>query len=294
MLDTVVFIILYGKGYSQSSTLISVLDIIDSDASTLDNYTFVIINNGPLQLDSKGFYKIINREYIEKYMSVFYFEEFVFNMPLSKLYNKMFDKYSHFSRYIILDDDTPINKEYFLNIDNTRHNVDIKIPTIMSNYDYEIYYPLLNDKVDSKIDPHIYSDEDKVSTIGSGMVIYKSLLDKFKLKNLKVFDERFALYGVDVSIFKRISLLKNDGLTFTIMKSSILKHDLSRVSEDYSYFRHRERLIDSTLSTLLYPESFYSTFKYLSKNACKLLSERNFRLFFLLLKLIFKRKHPRC
>lgn len=56
--------------------------------------------------------------------------------------------------------------------------------------------------------PYTFNVNDKIISIGSGLVIYKSLVECFRKDNLKLFDERYALYGVDYSFFRRIQRIK--------------------------------------------------------------------------------------
>lgn len=284
-LKTVVFVILYDKSITDSKSLTSLaLSEIDRNTSEL-----VVINNGPKQISS-------DLDFLSHCFSQVHFEEFLENLPLSKLYNNLLSKYNNNDRFIIFDDDTLIPIDFFTDLNESySFDIDLQLPKIISIEDGNCYYPLVNGLVESSCQTKKYTEEDIVYSIGSGMTIHKSLIDKFHAHGMNIFDESFALYGVDMSIFKAMNLLKEkENESFKIQLASHLKHSLSRVSSKKSVFRERERIYDSLLSSIIYPEYKSQKVKMILKSFYLCLIKLDLFCFVNVIKIIFRKKHPRC
>lgn len=236
--DNAMIVVVYNKKIADSITL-----------NTLINYDFhstnlVIHNNGPesISLDDEMAIAIG-----EKFKSVELIN-CLSNLPLSVLYNEFIRNNLGVEQFIILDDDSTITDEFVRAIN--ANESDLELPRIVSRTDDLTYYPIEDKKIvttDRELDP-------KTSfSIGSGLVIHRSLVEKFQKNNIDPFDENYALYGVDVSIFRRMYKLIEKGESFKIKTSSYLKHSLSRAEGKESPFRIKERLIDVAVTTRRYP-----------------------------------------
>ncbi|WP_241570116.1 hypothetical protein, partial [Rosenbergiella collisarenosi] len=197
---TIIFVILYGKEIKESSTL----DSIISCESLVETDSLIIVNNGPFPIQE-------NLDVFDSQCGRVYLDNSSLNIPLSKLYNSLIRNNEGFDRYIIFDDDTCIPPEFFSTLNLDYHSqVDLQLPKVISIDDNVLYYPIVNGNViDSEDKSLIFSNNDIVYSIGSGLIIYKSCIEKFYSHSYDLFDESFALYGVDMSIFKRIEKLKS-------------------------------------------------------------------------------------
>jgi len=283
--NTIIFVIIYNKKVEDSKTILSLLKM------ECENYDLKIINNGPELVDVN----YVENELCNKKTNVT-LEQYLENKPLSILYNKLLKESYSYDRFIFFDDDTLIPECFFGDINSSFYNgLDLQLPKIISDLDKTIYYPLVNDVVISSNAEKIkLKHDDSIFSIGSGLIIYKSLLEKFNVNNKKLFDERFAFYGVDVSLFKRINLLKKTGTSFNIQLCSEIYHDLSRVNSKNNFFRERERMYDSILSKIHYSNGLVDSVFFITKKGLKYILTLRFHLFFLLIRTLLIRKHPRC
>ncbi|NBJ33775.1 glycosyl transferase [Serratia fonticola] len=233
-----IIIVVYNKKLEDSITL-----------NTIMNYSFqstklVIHNNGP---ESTVLNSDMEKEIRKKFSDV-QLVNCLSNYPLSMVYNDFIAENKDFCRFVILDDDSTITEEYYQAI--ISNEADLELPRIISRADGVIYYPVEAKHVvtvDRELNPRTSF------SIGSGLIINQSLVSKFQKHNVKLFDEGFALYGVDVSLFRRIYKLVDKGESFNIRTSSFIMHSLSRTEGKESSFRVKERLIDLAVSTRRYP-----------------------------------------
>lgn len=275
----ITLVILYNKKISESTTLRSLL---------LTKYygELVIFNNGPIEISSNC--SIFHE--LEHLCSSVILEQDVSNRPLSMVYNQFLSR-AGYNNYFIFDDDTCIPPDFFSSKENKV--CDLSLPVIISDRTNDIFYPIINSKPYNFSDSDI-SDKDDFISIGSGLMINDSLIDIFKENEMQLFDERFALYGVDYSLFRRISILKKIDVPIKIDVSGCLVHSLSSEDEKISKFRQRERLIDVMLTKLHYSErkgisKFLSLGKTLLKNFLAVGIHNGMTI---LLVLIYK-EHPR-
>ncbi|SWM22394.1 hypothetical protein [Klebsiella pneumoniae] len=281
-MKTCVCIILYNKLPSESVTLNCLLDIQYIDDSKVDIFIF---NNGPYSVAND---KVLNND-------ILHLVEHLNNRPLSHIYNDFLLKNAEYDRYIILDDDTPIDDEFFHGINKYYvSKIDLQVPVIFDSKGEQRYYPLMNKKIyQGSTSEVIYNNQDFL-TIGSGLVVYKSLLVKFNVIGENLFDNRFAFYGVDFSLFRRIKWLEKKNIQVNIQIPASLKHSLSRVENNFSSWRHLERIHDYALSARYYSGNKLKTFcgviLFLSKE-CVHLRLKNILVFF---KTFINGKHPRC
>ena len=283
-MKTLILVVLYNKAISKSFTLKSL--------SLLNNRDFdlIIINNGPFSiLDEFKSYNIEINGTID-------LVEYLWNKPLSNLYNDVISSNSDYYRFVLLDDDTQVPNKFIDDLNsNFLENISMHLPLIKNISDNKIYYPRVDNVViNDKVLLNSISDYNEFHSIGSGLVIYRDLIDVFKKYNLKLFDERFVFYGVDVSIFRRIMFLKKKyGVIFEIRIVSLLNHSLSEHEANFSDWKKKEMLYADALMIRRYSENksilVYSFLKFLLKN---ILSCQFKNLIFSILVFI-KGAHPR-
>lgn len=233
-----ILVVIYDKQLDGSNTLKSLLNVRSG------NLFLTIVNNGPniLSPDSEIHFKLN-----EKFKVVEVIEH-TNNKPLSILYNDFIASMDDADYYILMDDDSILTDEYISMISSLgKNDFDILVPRIKSIKDDCIYYPVEHGSV--IVEDRIL-DSMKVFSIGSGMIISKCCVEKILAFFLNVFDERYAFYGVDMSIFRRIRIIsrKIKGNDFLIVSKSMVLHSLSRVDSPLTFFRASERLIDAALT----------------------------------------------
>lgn len=249
--DNVILVVLYGKSICESMTLNSL------SKYRLKNSKLVIHNNGPESV-------VFDGELYEKLNDSFDFNveavNDLNNTPLSKIYNQLFIVYSA-ERFIILDDDTQLSDSFVFSIENAC--ADLDVPRIISSSNGISYYPISDGVV---IADNTELNANNVLSIGSGLIINTSLIDKFNNYNLNVFDENYALYGVDYSLFRRIWWLVKQGESVDVRSSSFLIHSLSRVNknERKNKTRNKERVLDVAITARRYP-TLYTCYIFLRK-----------------------------
>ncbi|WJM82149.1 hypothetical protein [Pectobacterium brasiliense] len=280
---TVVLVLLYNKKYCESDTLLSFLDYAPNDLS------IYIFNNGPSNIEQDSVFIALN----DKFNNVVVDED-LRNKPLSIVYNDFVRKYNEFDRFLIFDDDTKIPPSLFYDIDNIDHySTDVIVPRVVSSDDEAVYYPLCNSKIVRENTNFKY--QDYIISIGSGLIFYKRLVDKFNKNNLSLFDDRFALYGVDVSFFRRINYINYiDSDPINIKCVSYIKHSLSRVNACFTEWRDKERLYDAILSNMFYEKSLYNKVINLTRLVLKKILKGKFNHLIIIFKILKIKMHPRC
>ncbi|HIB9002821.1 hypothetical protein [Raoultella ornithinolytica] len=284
-MKTVIAVILYNKQINDSETL-KQLSIIKCDDCSL-----IIFNNGPKKIKRENtlYYELMNA------YSNIEIKEYIQNKPLSQIYNEVLKCWEG-DRFIFFDDDSHLDELFFKKIDAFySKEIDLQIPVIYEITNKQLYYPIVDGvtyKASQSSDGTVIPSNNVLS-IGSGLVIYKCLVNKFYELNLDLFDERFALYGVDFSFFRRINLVrKKAGVNIQVV--SFIKHSLSRTNTIYNVTRHRERLYDNSLTI-----KHYSRNKLISiLKLTKLIASEFFHFRFMNVYLVFVSyltgKHPRC
>lgn len=277
-MNTILLIILYNKNFHESLTLESLLRSSYSG-------DLLIFNNGPSELD-------LNDSFILELNNKFKFVELcqdIKNRPLSVIYNDFVTNYNY-DQYLFFDDDTRITDQFLTAKNNCL--TDISLPIIRSISDEQIYYPLINNKICQR--ECVLSGNEEVISIGSGLMVSSNLIKKFKTAGITLFDERYSLYGVDFSFFRRIKFLKEKHIDISIEVSGLLNHSLSRVDNVESKLRTRERSIDVVLTKILYPSrnrvmDILSIFKVFIQCFIR----KDFSWVLVLLKVVIDKAHPR-
>ena len=233
-----ILVVIYDKQLDDSNTLKSLLKVRP------DNVFLTVINNGPdlLMSDSECHFQLN-----EKFKNLELIE-YINNKPLGILYNDFIRSMPDADYYILMDDDSIISNEYISVINGLGdEDFDLLLPKIKSIKDNCIYYPVEQGVI---IDQDRRLDSVQVFSNGSGMIISKTCVQKILMHFPTVFDERYAFYGVDMSIFRRIRIIskKNKSDMFLIISKATILHSLSRIDSTLSFFRASERLIDATLT----------------------------------------------
>lgn len=282
-MKTLIIVVIYNKLLEQSTTLNSIIQ------SNNIEFDLIIVNNGPYSLleDFKS--------YNFKIDGIVNIIEYLWNKPLSNIYNDIINKYLNHDRYIILDDDTFINKNFIDELDFKSEEVYLQIPLIKNIIDNKIYYPRVNNRIinEFELKDNLF-EYDEFHSIGSGLVIYKNLIDIFKMYNLDLFDQKFVFYGVDVSLFRRIMLLRDKYSIFFIIKVvSCLDHSLSEYEADFSEWKKDEMLYSEVLMIKHYSGSKSLSYLKFIKFLLKKLGTLNFRKLILAMKTYLIGYHPK-
>lgn len=280
-------VVVYGKSLENSPSLKS-LETCDLTGCC----ELIIFNNGPSESSLKE--TPIVYSLAKKFNSIVVVD-YLLNAPLSYIYNWFLN--GKFECYIIFDDDTFIPENYHSYLTSSMNDekissIDLFIPIIVSPSKSEIFYPIVNDCVlKEKKEIRQYDD---VISIGSGLVIFNSAIEKFNKIDSDLFDERFALYGVDFSFFRRIRKIKDIGFDFNIKTTLSLPHELSSQETFISDWRRKERLIDEALSIRFYSDNKLILIKSLLKKIIKLMILGEFKNVIFFIRSFLRGQHPRC
>lgn len=281
-----ILVVLYDKEIDHSLTIRSLYKINH-------DFNLVIYNNGPKPVSfENNFFS-----YSDKKNSNVKIVQDLKNSPLSVIYNNFLEGYffdvADFN--IILDDDSNLPINYF---ENLNKNIDVYLP-IIKNKNGKVFYPSINGKAVSSLVQ--VNKGDIVFSIGSGLIISKHLIEVFCHHKIKIFNERFSLYGVDFSFFRNVIHLKKLGCHVNFAIKSFLIHDLSYDGREMSFFRDKERKLDFILSYKIYSEDkfFYKYIwlvKFIVRNC--LLSKvnriNNIKFIPLYCWVFYTGKHPNC
>ncbi|RXE84518.1 hypothetical protein [Pseudoalteromonas sp. A757] len=234
--DTAILVLLYNKEISESDTLNSLL----RSKIKYKNARLVIWNNGPKALKFKD---------VSQFQQVGYevvIEETIENHSLAAIYNR-FIRETTSEKYIFLDDDSQLNEGY---IDASAQAVSDRIAMPLIKSSGQIVNPVINGR---PANPSAQiGQQDKVITIGSGLIVGKDIANKLEALFGSVFDERFYLYGVDTTFCFRVFLAK---LSEAIVIIPGFEHSLSRhqkESAEVIAFRRLERSYDLGLTLRYY------------------------------------------
>lgn len=285
-MKTIVAVIIFGKMPTDSLTLNKIYNIEKL------NFKLLIVNNGPsiIKMDEP-----LLQQYVNKGIEI-NIENYIDNKPLSIIYNEVISNNETFDRFIFFDDDSDLDNNFFSDLDITFQNdTDLQLPVILDKG--IIYYPVIDGAPIREQDINLKNKlqySNSLFSIGSGLVIYSSLVEKFKSRNMQLFDERFALYGVDYSLFRRLSILRDLNIDVNIVICSKINHSLSRVDAAFSPWRHRERLYDIVLTEKFYSKSSFLSFLSLLKLSLVELLKGRVNNVLLIVHTFLLGHHPRC
>ncbi|UOE80917.1 hypothetical protein LTQ03_05900 [Vibrio splendidus] len=207
-------IVLYDKNFNDSKTINNLL----KHKAVLENSDIYIFNNGPnylkpdLEMDFGNCNVVIEQD--------------LSNKSLSEIYNKFVEKFCS-SRYVFLDDDSELTREYVVNAVNVTSE-ELAYPVI--EFEGGSFPNVLNSpyfELNKLIGNYLPEDLELV-TIMSGIVLGAEFMKVIKQHYGQVFDERFTFYGVDTSFCYRVNYLRSES---KIKLISGFPHDLSKVSD---------------------------------------------------------------
>ncbi|MFB5079716.1 glycosyltransferase family 2 protein [Raoultella sp. C349492] len=280
----VICVILYGKGFQESLTLRNLGEMNFSD------YHLVIINNGPIPIKKDNLFFRLKENFTDVSC-----HEYLDNKSLAVVYNTVINKFKGSDRFVFFDDDTDVSSSYFEDmLSHYDESIDLQLPQIVE-VDKDIkHYPFLNNRLFTGGIPTVFINKDTILSIGSGLVVYKKMINCFNENNMTLFDERYALYGVDYSFFRRIDSLKRLNYNFNIQVFTSLKHSLSKTESGFSEWRHREHLHDYAISCRFYSKSLLHMLLGMLRCIFRELIKKRFSNIKLVLCTFVKGKHPRC
>jgi len=206
------------------------------------------------------------------------------NAPLSRIYNYFIKNFPS-TRYAILDHDSNLSKEYLQYLLENEGTF-LGMPIIQ--VDGVPQYP----RVRRRFAAGPYARQDKVLSIGSGLLISQEAVDCIQAEYGSVFDEHFALYGVDTTFFRRLNAL---GLAERLCAIPGFEHSLSRLeaeSAEMKHFRKVERSYNFGLMLRHYPSAKQR--RTFIKEVVQSLFGRNHFLIGKTLKAFFQGRHERC
>lgn len=269
-----ILVVLYNCSLEQSETI----KALKLTKVNIFGTSLVLYNNGPINIDDSLVGTLSNKGYKCSII------QDTNNKPLSYIYNQ-FVKNNPSDHYVILDHDSRLNDEYI----NTIINSNIKgvgLPIVKSAG--KICSPNKFPKKESTN----FGRRDKIVAIGSGLIISHSFSELIIQKYGNLFDEHYALYGVDTSFFLRIRKMK------AINQLNIIPgfdHSLSRdenESKSKQQFRKIEMGYHTALTLRYYPS--FSSLKRFRKVLIGSFSSKNKELTSILLNTLLTGKHPRC
>lgn len=267
-------VVIYNKSLKESTTIESILNIRD------ENFHCYVVNNGPNKID---FTELLSHKNID-----FKCMEYLENKSLSKIYNEFIEYYEDSDRFVILDDDSILNKSFIKRVftDNLQE-FDLELPRILDTKK-RVYYPLKNWYPIDEEDVLLNYEKDIIFSIGSGLVFTKNLVDKFKNRRKLLFNESFVFYGVDFSFFW--NLIKYDLGAIKITSKSEIVHNMSLHGET-SEFKIAELYINFALQMHHYPSIVNA--KNLLYSLGKTIKQKKISLTLNMLRYYFIGNHPR-
>ncbi|UJF18550.1 hypothetical protein L0B53_16245 [Vibrio sp. SS-MA-C1-2] len=194
-------IVLYNKEIASSNSISSISNLLNQGCEK--NIKVVVFNNGPHKISNDSV------EWLEV-------NHVLINGSLSKIYNKFLEQYLS-EKYVILDDDTTINKEFMDSVLLDEFN--IMFPNIYCKGSK--HYPVKDGKV--------------VQTISSGLSLSYNGIKLIKKIRTTVFDESFELYGIDSEF---CNFIYKNKLPYLLSEAN-LQHDLSHINGDGTFRRGR-------------------------------------------------------
>jgi len=277
-----VLVVIYNQQLNEGATLRSMEHSLPE--SMVDQARLVIWNNGPHLLDAadlEAFRSASRWKFIE-------IENRTDNLPLSSVYNRVIKMDAE--RFVFFDHDTLVGESYWRAL-QSHPMLDVLAPRIWARD--VCYYP--------KVHKDVVSTEQRLDargliTITSGMALSCRLLQALAAEEGKAFDERFALYGVDVSLFVRIQRL-SEKTSLLAGCYGDLEHSLSELEQEndqISVFRDLEKFYVAILLRLHYKN--ISKPKILRYMVRQLLGKRSHLIRYTprLLSCLLQGKHPRA
>jgi len=278
-------IVIYNKEVKCSTSIKSLLDI---SLISKHNCNTIVFNNGPKEISiESNFHKLM----METFKRVDLLQS-LHNLSLSEIYNSIIMT-NDFDKLVILDDDSEISEDFFKDIISNKE-LDLLVPQIRDSKNIDINsYPLINGMPISRANNWVVPMNKTIFSIGSGLVIDRSIKDKFYSNNMNLFDSSFSFYGVDFSFFQRLNFLRvKESNHISVMICSPLNHARAQANKEIEPWRMNEIIVDNILSIKYYSKNkiiaLLSLFRFLRKY------KLNVNHYKLMLKVYFNGKHPRA
>lgn len=277
---TLFLVVLYGLRPKESATLNSLL--AQPVASLPADSALLVWNNGPQALEeterqwllaAPGWAEVLIREDLG-------------NPPLSRVYNEALRLDA--KRLVVFDQDTVVDERY---LQALGREAELLVPLVLGAG--AIRYPHQFKTVVTEEGP---LDPRATVTISSGLCLSQRLAARIAARHGDVFDERFALYGVDVSFFLRVQALAREA-SVDLLCAGILDHSLSELEAEtpaQRRFRDIEKFYVALLLRLHYKgASRGKVLRYLGR---QLLGNRPYLYGVLprMLQTVFRGRHPRA
>lgn len=234
-------IVLYNKGFDQSSTLLSLDACLPADFKLRVH----IWNNGPNSLQEFLESSCVIGSLKIKGVEVVYTESLE-NRSLSEVYNEAWANSN--TAFTVLDDDTHLTHDYFRSLMLFAESKSlVMLPKIFAQG--QCVYPKVKGVKDVQGLPVNEVISQPVVSVMSAVTVKPELKALLNKKFPDLFDVRFCFYGIDSTFFKRLRMIGYK----KFFLASPLNHSLSSQDEVLTDFRVRERLIDSCLQIRNYP-----------------------------------------
>ena len=282
-------VVLYNSSLEQSATINSISDCL------LDNIqlNLVIWNNGPDYLKSNDI-NVLNNKVQGKNITFSIYQQTT-NVALSKIYNYFINRESY-DFIAILDHDSALNQDFFLNIINSS-SYDIIVPKIIASgwrsIEETVCFPTYINSV-KVLDKDAFS-VGEIFTISSGITLSSKLIKCIEKTQSYVFNEKFALYGIDTCFFQdvhKMNLQSFNGKCIGSIKHSLATSQLDNGNINISSSRKLELGYDTILQRIYCKrKSTLSSSFFLIKNFIKRKNSlaHTIKLFICL----FTKQHPR-
>ncbi|KTT29818.1 hypothetical protein [Pseudomonas rhizoryzae] len=277
---TLFLVVLYGLRPRDSATLRSLL--AQPVASLPEGSALLVWNNGPQALDEAERQTLLATPGWAQVL----IEEDLGNPPLSRVYNQALRLGPE--RLVIFDQDTVVDERY---LQALGREAELLVPLVLGAG--AIRYPHQYKQVVTSEGP---LDPQATVTISSGLCLSRGLAQRLAARHGDVFDERFALYGVDVSFFLRVQELAREE-SVDLLCAGVLDHSLSELEQEtpaQRRFRDIEKFYVALLLRLHYKgASRGKVLRYLGR---QLLGNRLYLYGVLpqMLRTVFSGRHPRA
>ncbi|MDR6678351.1 glycosyltransferase family 2 protein [Pseudomonas oryzihabitans] len=277
---TLFLVVLYGLRPRDSATLRSLL--AQPVASLPADSGLLVWNNGPQALDETERQTLLATPGWAQVL----IEEDLGNPPLSRVYNRALQLGTE--RLVVFDQDTVVDERY---LQALGREAELLVPLVLGAG--AIRYPHQYKQVVTSEGP---LDPQATVTISSGLCLSRGLAQRIAARHGDIFDERFALYGVDVSFFLRVQGLAREE-PVELLCAGVLDHSLSELEEEtpaQRRFRDIEKFYVALLLRLHYKgASRGKVLRYLGR---QLLGNRPYLYGVLpqMLRTVFRGRHPRA
>lgn len=286
-----VLIVFYNASPSESATLQSILA---AELSSLQGIHITLWNNGSELFDNETI-TLLQKDFASKNITGTLYNT-THNFTLSSIYN-FFIAQGNYTHYIIFDHDSSFAPDFFSKL-NSKAQYNIVLPAIFEISTREPIGPASRDKPHAPFyelaGERAYSGR-PVTSIGSGICISKSFIQKFSPYYGSVFNEAFSLYAVDTCFFEYVSDFLKNHPDYPFYITNTIDHSLSKFLDEGLPMQKFKRLESAHAHTLLRlhtkKKSRRKALSYILRQCVPSCS--SFRDFFSLCKIVITKRHPR-